>query len=145
MRGCLAVEEPRAKPEAAETIAIAGLTLDLARYALIDAHGEEIRLTRGEFAALTALARRPGQVLSRDRLLDAVSGRDANVFDRSIDNLVARLRHKIERDTRRPKIILTVRGVGYKLVAPVQRRHEPRRRDRGFWSCHSPISAAIPP
>jgi len=95
MRGCLAVEEPRAKPEAAETIAITGLTLDLARYALVDASGEEIKLTRGEFAVLTALARRPGQVLSRDRLLDAVSGRDANVFDRSIDNLVPRLRHKI--------------------------------------------------
>ena len=118
MRGCLSVEDPRAKPEAAETIAIAGLTLHLARYALVDARGEEIRLTRGEFAVLTALARRPGQVLSRDRLLDAVSGRDADVFDRSIDNLVARLRHKIERDTRRPKLILTVRGVGYKLVAP---------------------------
>ncbi len=118
MRGCLAVEEPGAKSEAAETIVFAGLTLDLARYALVDARGEEIRLTRGEFAVLTALARRPGQVLSRDRLLDAVSGRDADVFDRSIDNLVARLRHKIERDTRRPKVILTVRGVGYKLVAP---------------------------
>jgi DNA-binding response OmpR family regulator len=65
MRGCLAVEEPRAELEAAETTAIAGLTLDLARYALIDARDEEIRLTRGEFAVLTALARRPGQVLSR--------------------------------------------------------------------------------
>jgi TolB-like protein len=118
MRGCLAVEDPRAKPEAAETIAIAGMTLDLARYALIDTRGEEIRLTRGEFAVLTALARRPGQVLSRDRLLDAVSGRDADVFDRSIDNLVSRLRQKMERDTQRPKLILTVRGVGYKLVAP---------------------------
>ena len=55
MRGCLSVEDPRAKPEAAETIAIAGLTLHLARYALVDARGEEIRLTRGEFAVLTAL------------------------------------------------------------------------------------------
>jgi TolB-like protein/Tfp pilus assembly protein PilF len=54
-------------------------------------------------------------VLSRDQLLDAVSGRSADAFDRSIDNLVARLRRKIERDRRKPRLILTVRGAGYKL------------------------------
>jgi TolB-like protein len=118
MRGSLAVEEPKAKPEAAETIALGGLTIDLACHALIGVRGEEIRLTRCEFAVLTALARRPGQVLSRDRLLDTVSGRDADVFDRSIDNLVARLRRKIERDAPQPGLIVTVRGAGYKLVAP---------------------------
>jgi DNA-binding response OmpR family regulator/TolB-like protein len=106
-----------------ETIEFHGMRLNVPGHSLFDAPGHEIKLTRGEFAVLAALVRRPGQVLSRDRLLDAVSGRSADVFDRSIDNLIARLRRKIEPDAKRPCIILTDRGTGYKL-AP---RQEPGR------------------
>ena len=81
-----------------ETIEFSGMRLDVAGHSLFDGAGREMKLTRGEFAILTALARRPGQVLSRDQLLDAVSGRSADAFDRSIDNLVSRLRRKIEPD-----------------------------------------------
>src|ERR1700734_1017332 len=79
-----------------ETIGFNGMVLDVAGHSLVDAGGREVRLTQGEFAILVALARRPGQVLSREQLLDAVSGRCADAFDRSIDNLIARLRGKIE-------------------------------------------------
>ncbi len=99
-----------------ETIEFHGMRLNVPGHSLFDASGHEIKLTRGEFAVLAALVRRPGQVLSRDRLLDAVSGRSADVFDRSIDNLIARLRRKIEPDAKRPRIILTNRGTGYKLA-----------------------------
>ena len=92
-----------------------GMRLDIPGRSLLDPSGREVPLTRGEFSILTALARRPGQVLSRDQLLDAVSGRSADAFDRSIDNLVSRLRRKIEPDPKKPRIILSVRGAGYKF------------------------------
>ena len=72
------------------------MTLDLAGHSLVGPKGREVQLTRAEFALLAVLASRPGRVLSRDRLLDTVSGRRADAFDRSIDNLIARLRRKIE-------------------------------------------------
>src|ERR1700722_10166304 len=100
-----------------ETIGFNGMVLDVAGHSLVDAGGREVRLTQGEFAILVALARRPGQVLSREQLLDAVSGRCADAFDRSIDNLIARLRGKIERHVKKPRIIVTVRGAGYKFCA----------------------------
>jgi DNA-binding response OmpR family regulator/TolB-like protein len=104
-----------AAADTAETIMVNGMTLDIGGHSFIDAGGRDVTLTQGELAVLAAFLHRPGQVLSRDRLLDAVSGRSADAFDRSIDNLVARLRRKIERDPRRPRLILTVRGAGYKF------------------------------
>jgi len=70
---------------------------------------------------LLALVRHPRQVMSRDRLLDIVRGRDADVFDRSIDNLISRLRRKIEEDSREPHLIKTVWGGGYTFGADVRR------------------------
>jgi two-component system OmpR family response regulator len=60
-------------------------------------------------------------VLSRDQLLDITRGRAANVFDRSIDNQVSRLRKKIEADPREPSLIKTVWGGGYMFTAEVER------------------------
>ena len=81
--------------------------------------GATVRLTTAEFRLLTALLERPRFVLSREQLLDLTSGREARVFDRSIDNLISRLRHKIERDPSSPRIITTVRGGGYALSVDV--------------------------
>jgi DNA-binding response OmpR family regulator/TolB-like protein len=103
------------KADTAERIAVDGVTLDIAGHSFTVAEGREVKLTQAELVLLAAFLHRPGQVLSRDRLLDAVSGRSFDAFDRSIDNLVARLRRKIERDARKPRLILTVRGVGYKF------------------------------
>lgn len=84
--------------------------------------GRDVALSAGEFYLLVALLRHPRQVMSRDRLLDLVRGRDADIFDRSIDNLVSRLRRKLEDDARAPAIIKTVWGGGYIFGLPVVRQ-----------------------
>jgi DNA-binding response OmpR family regulator len=80
-----------------------------------------IDLSFGEHQLLLALVRHPRQVMSRDRLLDLVRGRDADVFDRSIDNLISRLRRKLEDDSREPQWIRTVWGGGYSFAGDVRR------------------------
>ena len=102
-------------------------TLASAERALLHDDGREVPLSTGEYQLLLAFVRNPRVVLSRDRLLDMVRGRDADVFDRSIDNLVSRLRRKIEEDAREPNMIKTVWGGGYSFTADV-RRSGPRRR-----------------
>ena len=94
-----------------------GLTLDIRCRSAFDATDREIALTRLEFALLAVFARQPGRALSRDELLQAVSGRNADRYDRSIDVLVTRLRRKIELDPKKPRFIVTLPGVGYKFAA----------------------------
>ena len=91
--------------------------LDFAGCVFVDASGREVALTRAESNLLKELASSPCQVLSRERLRRAVAGRGAEPFDRSIDMLVARLRRKIEPDPKAARFLLTVPGVGYKLMA----------------------------
>jgi two-component system, OmpR family, response regulator len=93
--------------------------LDTAARRLLDPKGRDVSLTTGEFDLLSAFARNPGRVLSRDFLLEQTRGREAAPFDRTIDVLVGRLRRKIEADPEDPKIIKSVRGAGYVLVTPV--------------------------
>jgi len=97
-----------------------GWTFDPSARALIDAEGVTVPLSTGEFLLLEALIRRPGMVLSRDQLLDLTRGRDAAVFDRSVDNQVSRLRRKIERDPKNPTVIKTHWGGGYSFAARVE-------------------------
>ena len=94
--------------------------LDFDGHSLKDRTGREILLTRSEFRLLQEFLQRPGRVLSRDRLLQILAGRDAESYDRSIDMLVMRLRRKIELDPKRPRIIATVPGSGYKFMAEVK-------------------------
>jgi DNA-binding response OmpR family regulator len=75
--------------------------------------GEERPLTSAQFDLLRALAENAGRVMTRDALLQALRGRDHEPFDRSIDVHVSRIRAAIEDDPKRPRRILTVRGVGY--------------------------------
>jgi two-component system OmpR family response regulator len=79
--------------------------------------GREILLTAYEFAVLHALAERAGRVMSREQLLDLAKGNTEDAFDRSIDGHISRLRHKLGDDARRPRILKTIRGVGYILTA----------------------------
>jgi class 3 adenylate cyclase/tetratricopeptide (TPR) repeat protein len=106
--------------EAASLVRFAGLVLDLDANALARDSGEAIPLTRGEFALLRVFATRPGRVVSRDTLLDALAHRRFEPFDRSVDVLVGRLRRKIEPDPKHPSIIVTVPGSGYKFRASVR-------------------------
>lgn len=103
-------------------LGFAGWVLDTDRQVLTPADGgAEIALTSGEFRLLTTLLERPRRVMSRDALLTAVNGRQAMAFDRSIDNLVSRLRRKIEAPDGPPRIITTVRSGGYSLTTEVTR------------------------
>ena len=84
--------------------------------------GDTIPLTRGEFTLLRVFVSRPGRVLSRDTLLDATFHRQFDPFDRSVDVPVGRLRRKIEPDPKRPSLIVTVQGSGYKFAAQVRQQ-----------------------
>ena len=70
-------------------------------------------LTSYQFDLLLAMAERAGRVLTRDQIMEAVRGRELEAFDRSIDVHIGRIRNAIEADSKDPKRILTVRGVGY--------------------------------
>ena len=93
-----------------------GWTLCIPRRTLTSPAGDDVRLTRFEFELLATLGNNPGRVLSRDSLIDHVSGRDRAPSDRTIDVLIGRLRRKIEADPKSPRIIVTVQGVGYVLA-----------------------------
>lgn len=75
--------------------------------------GQPCELTSYQFDLLVALAERAGRVLTRDQIMEAVRGRELEAFDRSIDVHMGRIRAAIEVDSKNPKRILTVRGVGY--------------------------------
>ena len=87
---------------------------------LIDAEGNEITLTAGDFDLLTAFVEHPLRVLSRDQLMDLTKGRKWDAFDRSIDVAALRLRRKLEVNPAQPKLIKTVRNGGYLFACPVQ-------------------------
>lgn len=101
-------------------LAFDGLAIAMATRRLTGRDGEDIPLTAGEFALLSALLRRPNELLSRDQLLNTLHGRDAGPYDRAIDVQVGRLRRKIERDPARPCLVQSVRGAGYLLAARVE-------------------------
>ena len=81
--------------------------------------GHDIPLTRTEFDLLSELVQRPGQVLTRDQLLDRVWGYDYLGDSRLVDVAIGRLRAKIEADPVNPELIVTVRGSGYKAARPL--------------------------
>jgi two-component system OmpR family response regulator len=82
--------------------------------------GRTVNLTNGEVNLLAALLAAPGRVLTRDQLLEASRVYDNEVYDRTIDIQVLRLRRKIEEDAAQPRYIVTERGVGYLFSAPVE-------------------------
>jgi len=87
--------------------------------------GDPLELTPFEFRLLVALMRRPGRVFSRDDLIDAIHGDDdPGIIDRTIDVHLGRLRRKLGDDAADPRFIATVRTVGYKFVAAVE-KHDP--------------------
>jgi DNA-binding response OmpR family regulator len=91
------------------------LVLDTERL-VITRGGRPIDLTATEFQLVATMARQPGRVFTRAQLLDAVRGDTGEVFDRAIDAHVKNVRRKLESDTRNPRYILTVYGVGYKAA-----------------------------
>ena len=100
------------------TLSIGDLQIDVAGHQ-VRRGGVPLTLTPLEFDLLACLARRPGQVLTRESLLQEVWGYRHAADTRLVNVHVQRLRAKIERDPERPEIVLTVRGVGYK-AGPVE-------------------------
>nr|WP_246549121.1 response regulator [Ancylobacter oerskovii] len=105
-----------------------GWTLNVKRRQLTFGSAEEIKLTAAEFNLLVAFLRSPRQILSREQLLAASRVHAEEIYDRSIDVLILRLRRKIEVDASEPKLILTERGAGYMFNAEVT--VEERRRGK---------------
>ena len=90
--------------------------LDLQRHVLILADGAESTLTASEFDLLRLFVENPNRPLTRDWLLESIAHREAEAFDRAIDNRIMRLRRKVEVDPAKPEAIRSVRGVGYMFV-----------------------------
>jgi two-component system OmpR family response regulator len=110
---------PRRSRLQAKAVRFDRWTLDLGRRELVAEDGVAVPVSAAEFRLLRAFIDHPGMVLTRDQLLDLTAGRAANVFDRSIDNQVSRLRKKIELDTRNPVLIKTHWGGGYSFEAEI--------------------------
>lgn len=104
----------------ARNFRFAGWRVDALRRELHRPDGAMIPTTDAEFDLLAAFLERPQRVLSREQLLDLARGRTAQLFDRSIDVAVMRLRRKIEPDPTKPEIIRTVRNGGYMFAADVE-------------------------
>jgi two-component system, OmpR family, response regulator len=100
-----------------------GWELNLRTRRLTGPGEQRVDLTNGEFSLLQAFCAAPQRVLTRDQLLDLSRLNSAEVFDRSIDVQILRLRRKIERDPAQPEYIKTQRGAGYIFNAPVQVVH----------------------
>ena len=94
--------------------------IDFIQRVLTRTSGEEMVLTSQEFRLLEELIIMAPQVISRTRLLEVLLGRHYNAETRSIDVIIGKLRQKIEQQRQKPRIILTVRGMGYQLAAEVQ-------------------------
>lgn len=94
-----------------------GWKLDVERRAVTNPAGDEVAMSTGEFDMLHVFATHAGRVLTRDILMDLTRKRGRDGFDRTIDALIVRLRRKIETDPANPRLIKSVRGVGYLFTA----------------------------
>lgn len=97
-----------------------GWELNLRTRRLTSPKGEIVELSNGEFSLLTALCSAPRRVLSREQLLSMSRLHEAEVYDRTIDVQILRLRRKIEPDPAHPALIVTERGAGYQLASEVE-------------------------
>jgi len=112
----------RRRDEAAEPSGTSGRVrfgvceVDLGMHKLFDANGQELPLTAMEFDLLRVFIENPDRALNRDQIMELAHHRDWDVYDRSIDLRIMRLRRKVERNPEMPEAIKTVRGVGYMYV-----------------------------
>ena len=97
-----------------------GWRLERRRRRLVDPNEKSIPLSKREYALLLAFLETPGRPLARERLLRATRVHE-DIFDRSIDVQILRLRRKLETDTNAPRMIQTERGFGYVFALPVER------------------------
>lgn len=105
--------------EAGQVLRFGEWRLDTVARHLLDKAGTTIALSGAEYRLLRVFIDHPQRVLNRDQLLNLTQGRDAEIFDRSIDLLVSRLRQRLGDDAREPIYIKTVRSEGYVFSVPI--------------------------
>lgn len=108
--------------ETANKVMFNGWVLDVKARQLSDENNVNYILSTAEYMLLSVFLLHPNVELNRDQLLDLARGREAQLFDRSIDNLVSRLRRKVEIDHKKPELIKTVWGKGYIFCSDVELR-----------------------
>ena len=106
--------------EAGQLLSFGTWQLDTVARHLLDQDGTAVALSGAEYRLLRVFLDHPQRVLSRDQLLNLTQGREAELFERSIDLLVSRLRQRLRDDAREPSHIKTVRNEGYVLAMPVE-------------------------
>lgn len=115
VRAQLRRQELDRSPVPEETRIVSGpVTIDLARH-LVTIDGRPISLTRSEFQLLRLLAGRPGEVFKRSQIMEELWQTEFEGDERACDVHISNLRQKVEEDPQRPRLILTVRGIGYKF------------------------------
>jgi two-component system, OmpR family, response regulator len=120
LRRSAAAERRSRKNEKRIRYRFAGWELNVRTRTLTSPTGDAVALTAGEFSLLAAFLRSPQQVLSREQLLAASRVHDEEVFDRSVDIQILRLRRKLETNPSEPQLIRTERGAGYIFAAAVE-------------------------
>ncbi|MCL7653265.1 winged helix-turn-helix domain-containing protein, partial [Klebsiella pneumoniae] len=117
---------PPRHPGGGRLVVLGDWLLGTAARQLLDDGGAIVALSGAEYRLLRVFLDHPQRVLNRDQLLNLTQGRDAELFERSIDLLVSRLRQRLREDAREPAYIKTVRSEGYVLSVPVsiRERHE---------------------
>ncbi len=116
--GPASTAHPAAAPTAINTrrVAFGACQLDLDERRLLAGDGVDIEISAAEFDLLALFARHPNRPLNRDQIMEQAHNRGWDVFDRSIDLRIMRLRRKVERNPDKPELIKTVRNVGYVFV-----------------------------
>jgi two-component system, OmpR family, response regulator len=109
------IDASQAQNNVNQTLSFGLWTLDLGAYHLIDSNGVVTILSAGEFKLLRLFTENKNRVLSRDKLMDALTGHDAEPTDRTVDVMISRIRRRLNDNAKSPDIIVTVRNEGYKL------------------------------
>jgi len=104
-----------------EIIEFDGLRMDCGRYEIFNAENEHIPLTTGEFNLLKVMVNSANRAMTRDHLFDVTRGEEYDSFDRALDIQINRLRKKLGDDPKSPKLIKTVRGIGYMFIGDVKK------------------------
>ena len=112
----LAAQAPAAPASNTRRVAFGACQLDLDERRLLASDGNDIEISAAEFDLLALFARHPNRPLNRDQIMEQAHNRGWDVFDRSIDLRIMRLRRKIERNPDKPELLRTVRNVGYVFV-----------------------------
>ncbi len=110
--------------KSAEIIHFGEWIMNCGKYEVSNDFGNSVPLTSGEFQLLHALVNSPNRVLKREQLFEMTRGEDYDVYDRTIDIQIGRLRRKLNDNPHAPSLIKTVRGVGYMFIGDVKKRAE---------------------